>query len=571
MIQHVIPVPPLCGGREILDTKASRPLGDAFPKEPLGSAFVAYQDDITKGFFRSLKLISIAGNMIYCLSDLLLQHRNDRASHIALIDGQHRLSYAELIRQTERCGVQLQAAGVQRGDHVAIYLQRSVESVVALFAVWSLGAVVVIINDVLKNRQVNYIIDHSEASFLITDNRLRTSLTECPLSPDRILIVDSGELAGEKFTPSRVIGADLALIIYTSGSTGMPKGIMLSHNNLISGARIVTDYLHLTRDEIIVSLLPFSFDYGLNQLLTALLIGGTLVIQRSLLPADICNTLNRERITGMGAVPMVWQQLAGDRSPFTKTQFPHLRYITNTGGRMPESITKLFRQVHPHVQIYLMFGLTEAFRSTFLPPDQVDVRPGSIGKAIPNVELLVLNERGELCKPGEEGELVHRGANIAIGYWRDPENTAQRFRPAPFQQGKGGQTEIAVYSGDYVKTDEEGFIYFIGRKDQMIKSHGMRVSPEEIEDCIFASRMVLHAVAFAVPFDEVRSTIVIALVPSDHKSFSQKELSLYCKANMPEYLRPDVVWQLESFPLTSSGKPDRVRLKEMYTEQNQKF
>lgn len=354
--------------------------------------------------------------MIYCLSDLLYHQRDNRLSHIAVVDGERRLTYAELIHRTEQFAALLQVRGVQRGNHVAIYLQRSVESVVALFAVWSLGAVVVIINDVLKNRQVNYILAHSEASFLITNNRLRTSLTECPLNADRVLAVDTEKPADGQRSPARVIGTDLALIIYTSGSTGMPKGIMLSHDNLISGARIVTDYLHLTPDEIIISLLPFSFDYGLNQLLTALLIGGTLVIQRSVLPADICNTLDRERVTGMGAVPMVWQQLAGDRSPFIKTVFPHLRYITNTGGRMPESITKLFRQVHQHVRIYLMFGLTEAFRSTYLPPDQVDVRPGSIGKAIPNVELLVLNERDELCKPGEEGELVHRGANIAIGY-----------------------------------------------------------------------------------------------------------------------------------------------------------
>jgi acyl-CoA ligase (AMP-forming) (exosortase A-associated) len=508
--------------------------------------------------------------MIYSLSDLLLMHRSGRASHIALIDGQRRLTYTQLIHQTEQFAATLQARGVQRGDHIAVYLQRSIESVVALFAVWSLGGVVVIINDVLKNRQVNYIIDHSEASFLVTDNRLLTSLTEISLNGDRILTMDSEKISDHSYTPTWIIGADLALIIYTSGSTGMPKGIMLSHNNLISGAFIISDYLRLTKDEIIISLLPLSFDYGLNQLLTALLVGGTLVIQRSVLPADICNTLKVEKVTGMGAVPMVWQQLAGNRSPFIKTQFPHLRYMTNTGGRMPENITKLFRQVHPHVQIFLMFGLTEAFRSTYLPPDQADVRPTSIGKAIPNVELLVLNERGELCKPGEEGELVHRGANIAMGYWKDPENTAKRFRPAPFQQGKGGQPEIAVYSGDYVKTDEEGYIYFIGRKDQMIKSHGMRVSPEEIEDCIFASKMAAHAVAFAVPFDDVKSTIVIALVPSDPSSFSQKELILYCKSQMPEYLRPDIIWQLESFPLTSSGKPDRVGLQEMYKERNNK-
>jgi acyl-CoA ligase (AMP-forming) (exosortase A-associated) len=505
-------------------------------------------------------------SIIYSLPDLLFQQRENTKSHIAIIEGQHKVTYEELIHHVEQFATSLQARGVQRGDHIAIYLQRSIKSVVALFAAWSLGAVVVIINDILKNRQLNYIIDHSEASLLITDNRLCTSLTKVPLNADRIIIVDTEKPAGQQFTPSRVIGTDLALIIYTSGSTGMPKGIMLSHNNLISGTNIIADYLHITQDEIIISLLPFSFDYGLNQLLTSLLVGGTLVIQHSLLPADICNTLNREQVTGMGAVPMLWEQLAGNRSPFIKKQFPHLRYITNTGGHMPESITKLFRKVHPHIQIYLMFGLTEAFRSTYLPPDQVDVRPTSIGKAIPNVELFVLNERGELCKPGEEGELVHRGANIAMGYWQDPENTVQRFRPAPFQQGKGGQLEIAVYSGDFVKTDEEGYLYFIGRKDQMIKSHGMRVSPEEIEDCIFASQMVKHVVAFAVPFDEVKSNIIIAIVPSDHRSFSQKELSLYSKKHMPEYLRPDIIWQLKSFPLTSSDKPDRVRLQEMFKE-----
>jgi acyl-CoA ligase (AMP-forming) (exosortase A-associated) len=504
--------------------------------------------------------------MIYTLFDLLFQQRDQRASHNALIDGQRKITYLELIQATEQFAAMLQAQGVRNGDHVAIYLQRSIESVIALFAVWSIGGVAITINDVLKSRQVNYIIGHSEASFLVTDNRLREQLNEIPLDSDRILTFDSQIFEHQQFTPYRVVGADLALIIYTSGSTGMPKGIMLSHDNLLSGARIVSDYRHLTKNDIIISLLPFSFDYGLNQLLTAFLVGGTLVIQRSVLPADICNTLLRENITGMGAVPMIWQQLAGNRSPFIKTQFPKLRYITNSGGRMPENITKLFRQLHPHTQIYLMFGLTEAFRSTYLPPDQVDVRPGSIGKAIPNVEILVINDRCEPCKPGEEGELIHRGANIAMGYWKDPENTAKRFRPAPFQQDNGGQNEIAVYSGDYVKTDEEGYIYFIGRRDQMIKSHGMRVSPEEIEDCIFASKMVTHVVAFAIPFDDVKSTIVIAIVPSNPATFSEKELLLYCKMQMPEYLRPDIIWQLDSFPLTSSGKPDRVRLQEMFKE-----
>ncbi len=509
-------------------------------------------------------------SIVYSLTDLLLLHRSDRTSHTAVIDSHRRFTYTQLIHKTNQFAALLQSHGVQRGDHVAVFLQRSVESIIAIFAVWVLGGVVIIINDTLKNRQVNYIIGHAEVSYLITDKHLRASLIETSLNTDHIFTIDIEDLFDQPFIPYHNIEADLALIIYTSGSTGMPKGIMLSHANLISGARIVSDYLHLTQDEIIISLLPFSFDYGLNQLLTALLVGGTIVIQRSMLPADICNTLLHERVTGMGAVPMLWQQLAGNRSPFVKKQFPHLRYITNTGGHMPESITKLFRQIHPHIQIYLMFGLTEAFRSTYLSPDQVDIRPNSIGKAIPNVELIILNEQGKLCKPGEEGELVHRGANIAMGYWQDPENTSKRFRPAPFQQGKGGQPEIAVYSEDYVKTDEEGYLYFIGRKDQMIKSHGIRISPEEIEDCFYSSHMVKHAVAFAVPFDEVKNNIVVTVVPSDPSSFSEKELNLYCKKQMPEYMQPDIIWTLEQLPITSSGKPDRIRLQEIFKERNHK-
>jgi acyl-CoA synthetase (AMP-forming)/AMP-acid ligase II len=256
-----------------------------------------------------------------------------------------------------------------------------------------------------------------------------------------------------RIDPSPVIGNDLALIIYTSGSTGLPKGIMLSHTNLITGAYIVADYLCLTEKDVLISLLPFSFDYGLNQLLTAVLVCGTLVIQRLLLHVDICTALVKEKVTGMAAVPMLWQQLAHSRSLFLKTEFPDLRYMTNTGGRLPEPIVKDIRRAHPHADLYLMFGLTEAFRSTFLRPEEADKHPTSVGKAIPNCEIVLLNGRGEVCKPGEQGELVHRGATVSLGYWKDPESTAIRFRPAPFQAGKGGIPEIAVYSGDYATMD----------------------------------------------------------------------------------------------------------------------
>lgn len=503
--------------------------------------------------------------MMFTLPDLLRVNEQKNPHTVALVDGTVHVEYGELARRVRSFAVVLMNNGVQRGDRVVIYLPRSVESVVAIFAVWQIGAVGVFAADILKGRQVHHILAHSDASLLITNCRLHAGLEMLPV---RCLDVDALEFPPAETSPSPAIGSDLALLIYTSGSTGMPKGIMLTHANLLSGAYIVAEYLTLQADEVILSLLPFSFDYGLNQLLTAFLVGGTLVIQRSPLPADICSTILREGVTGMAGVPLLWEQLAHPRSPFCRTEFKSLRYITNTGGRMPEVLTKQFRAAHPHVRIFLMFGLTEAFRSTYLPPEEVDNRPGSIGKAIPNVEILVLNEKGEPCGPGEVGELVHRGANIAMGYWRDPESTALRFRPAPLQQAEGGVPEIAVYSGDYVKKDEEGFLYYVGRRDQMIKSHGIRVSPEEIEEYLFSSNLLAHAVVFAIPTSGVETAIIAAVVPRDPAAFRAEEMVEYCKRAVPEYMRPQQYWTLERLPQTSSGKPDRVKLRETYLQKH---
>lgn len=502
--------------------------------------------------------------MIYNLTQLLEHQIRLRPSKTAVIDGARHISYQELQILSNQYAILFANAGIRRGDRIAIYLRRSIDSVAALFAVWQLGAVAVLVNDVLKNKQVQYIVTHAEAALLVTERQLFNTLAQPVISTNQTILLDELNLQKNALPPSTVIDSDLALIIYTSGSTGMPKGIMLSHKNLINGAEIISDYLHITENDIIISLLPFSFDYGLNQLLSSVLHGGSLVIERSSLPTDICNTLIREHVTGLAAVPMLWQQIAHPRSPFIKTSFPHLRYMTNTGGRMPEELSRLFRKAHPHVQIYLMFGLTEAFRSTFLPPDQVDHRPTSIGKAIPNVEILVINDKGEECVPDEVGELVHRGATISMGYWRDPENTAKRFRPVPFEQGKNGMPEIAVFSGDYVKKDKEGFLYYIGRIDQMMKSRGMRVSPEEIEEYIYSSLLVSHVVAFSVPKSEVETQIIAAIVPKDPASFTENSLQVFCKREMPDYMCPEIFWQWEKFPLTSSGKPDRVGIRESY-------
>jgi amino acid adenylation domain-containing protein len=486
------------------------------------------------------------------------------AGKVALVDGSRRVTYAELREASRMHAGLLKEAGVQKGDRVGIFLRRSVEAVAALFATYHVGGVAVILHDSLRTRQVQHILDHSQAACLVTDTRQLAGTPGLQFPAARILDLDRAVPSAPPPARVRTIGADLGLIIYTSGSTGLPKGVMLSHRNLVAGTRIVADYLRLSGDDVIVSLLPFSFDYGLNQLLTALAVGGTLVIQRSLFPFEICRTLERESVTGMAGVPALWLQLAQAHSPFSKMAFPRLRYITNSGGHVPEALVRAIRTWHPQVDVCLMYGLTEAFRSTYLPADEVDTRPGSMGRAIPDVEILVIDDQGRACRAGEVGELVHRGATVALGYWRDPDATARVFRPHPLRDPADGVPETVVFSGDLVKSDDEGYLYYVGRRDQMIKSNGFRMSPEEIESGIFASQLVAGVVSFAVPVGEAQVEIVAAVIPKEPSSFDEAVLHRFCRADMPEYLRPHVIWRRDEFPLTTSGKPDRQRIRNEY-------
>ena len=502
--------------------------------------------------------------MTYTLCDVLRKIASERASQIAIKDAFEGISYASFVGQSEAVALHLLERKMCRGDRVAIYLPRSIDSAAVLFGVWFAGGVAVVINDVLKAPQIAHILEDADATLVVTNSSLAANLPPRKSRNSVVSVDEVKEDRREGCMPNSPISSDLAMLVYTSGSTGMPKGIILSHANLFSGAQIVSDFLNLSGSDVIISLLPFSFDYGLNQLLSSIFSGATLAIPRSILPADICQTVSRENVTGMAAVPMLWQQLCHPRSPFLKTKFPSLRYITNTGGQMPEQLTRQIRECHPQVEIYLMFGLTEAFRSTYLPPEQAVLRPTSIGKAIPNVEILVLNSEGKQCKPGEIGELVHRGANISLGYWRQPEATRRVFRRNPLSRPSELIGETVVFSGDNVKTDEEGFLYYVGRKDSQMKSHGMRVSPEEVEEYLLRSRALAHAVVFGIPNNDGESDIIAAVVPIDPSSFVRDELLRYCKAEMAEYLIPKDILVMDAFPQTSSGKPDRVQIREGY-------
>ncbi|MGE0461424.1 MAG: acyl-CoA ligase (AMP-forming), exosortase A system-associated [Vicinamibacterales bacterium] len=512
------------------------------------------------------------------LHDLLLDSARTFPRKACLVQGARSRTFAEVADDARQVAhVLVHDIGVQPGDRVAIHLDKSIDEVVSTLAVSMAGGVFVNINWQLKERQVRHILQDSGATTLITSYpRLRglgaafdgvSSLgtvlacgTPLPL-PEGVADLRTMDMAsaiggGRLETPVRRIDRDVAAIIYTSGSTGLPKGVVLSHRNLVAGAESVAEYLENTSDDRILSILPFSFDAGFNQLTTALLVGATLVLKVHLNARDTLKTLASERITGLAGIPTLWSQLI--HADWTGLDFSALRYITNTGGRFAEEHVREYRRRVPHVRIYLMYGLTEAFRSTYLDPDQVDVRPTSIGKAIPNAEILVVDEHGRKCKPGEVGELVHRGAHVALGYWNDPELTNRRYRRSPVQPSQLPFDEWAVYSGDLVRMDDEGYLYFVGRKDQMIKSSGFRVSPTEVEEYFYGTGVVQDAVAFGVPDPDLGERIHVTVTLRPDATATGEELLAQISRRMPSYMVPSVVKVVESMPRTSSGKLDRT-------------
>jgi acyl-CoA ligase (AMP-forming) (exosortase A-associated) len=351
----------------------------------------------------------------------------------------------------------------------------------------------------------------------------------------------------------------MAAILYTSGSTGQPKGVVLSHRNLVAGAKSVASYLENRADDVLLAALPLSFDAGFSQLTTAFHAGARVVLLNYLVARDVLNSVVKERVSGLTAVPPLWIQLSQLAWPAQVTE--HLRYIANTGGRMPAQVLARLRAMLPSTRPYLMYGLTEAFRATYLPPSEVDRRPDSIGKAIPNAEVLVLREDGTPCAPDEPGELVQRGALVALGYWNDPQRTAERFKPVPGREAGLVLPEIAVFSGDTVRMDAEGFLYFIGRRDEMIKTSGYRVSPTEIEEVLYASQQVGEAAAFGVPHATLGQAIVAVATPRDGAALDSDRLLAHCRKALPAYMVPaHIVIHPGPLPRGPNGKIDRKGL-----------
>jgi acyl-CoA ligase (AMP-forming) (exosortase A-associated) len=481
----------------------------------------------------------------------------------ALRLGTDSLNYVDLDAQVSQAAVALLRSGLKAGDRVAVYLPKSLASVVAQFGVARAGGVFVPVNPVLKARQVNHILADSGASILVTsEDRLALLRQENEAFPATVrdIILETEWPAFLASGQGDAIGHpapdDLAALLYTSGSTGLPKGVMLSHRNLTTGARSVSAYLENTAADRILCALPLSFDYGLSQVSTALLNGGTAVLINHLFPQDIVQALKREAITGLACVPPLWLQVLGLDWP--EEIAGTLRYVTNSGGRMPRHAIEALRRRVPDTRIYLMYGLTEAFRSTYLDPAEVDRRPDSIGKAIPHARIDVIDAEGNSAAPGVPGELVHSGPLVALGYWNDPERTAARFRPLP---DSFGSAEPAVWSGDTVTRDDEGFLYFVERQDNMIKTSGYRVSPTEIEDVLYEVPNVAEAVAVGVPHPALGQAIVcLVTLRDDEEEMTADDVLVHCRAQLPGYMVPRAVVLREALPRNPNGKIDRSGL-----------
>jgi len=502
----------------------------------------------------------------YLLHHLFLTSLECTPTKEAVADKQITLTYHQLAERTGYVATKLLEVGVNRGDRIAFFLDHNVEQAIAILAISAVGAVFVPINSVLFPEQVIHIIKDSGARLLLTTKKkgraLAGMLENCPDLMEIWLVEDlKGSKTIERFCYS--IEMDLAAILYTSGSTGSPKGVMISHRNLLSGCSIVSDYLQLDSSDYLLGVLPLSFDYGLNQLITMLALGGSYRFFSFNIPNEIVNALVKYKITGLAGVPPMWALLA--RSSLGRTPLPYLRRITNSGGVVPANVLEKLRKMLPETKIFLMYGLTEAFRSTYLPPAEFALRPSSMGKAIPNTEILVVSDSGRLCGANEVGELVHRGPTVSMGYWQRPEETAKIFRPHPIQCPEKDDNEHVLYSGDLVKFDEEGFFYFEGRRDAMIKCSGYRISPNEIEEIVFKSDLIKEAAAVGVNDVSMGQKIIVFVVPIGSENidadFLPSKIIDFCTEFLPSYMVPRKVEIVESIPKTASGKVDYVSLK----------
>ena len=471
----------------------------------------------------------------------------------ALFIGEEQLTYAHMEEAVGRTASALTRQGLTTGDRIATWMGKTRLACIMPLAAARAGLVHVPINPVLKHAQAAHILADSGARLLLANRARLESLHDGDLADAETIALEDWKDGDEALPPSSRDPNELAALFYTSGSTGRPKGVMLSHANLWLGAISVAHYLGLRTDDRTLCVLPLAFDYGQNQLLSTWAAGGCAVAFDYLLPRDVVRAVERHDVTVLAGVPPLWLQLAeqdwGEAGQ-------RLRTLTNSGGHLLEPLVRRLRALFPQAKLHLMYGLTEAFRSSSLDPALVDTHPDSVGTAIPFAELMVVGPEGNEAEPGEEGELVHAGPLVAQGYWQDPQRTAERFKPAPAFSRLGG---MAVWSGDTVVKGKDGLLRFRGRDDAMIKVSGNRISPTEIEEAALASAAVSDAAALGVPDERLGQAIVLVVVA--RVDGADEQLRSYLRRELPPHMQPQgVIWK-DKLPVGPNGKLDRTALK----------
>lgn len=506
---------------------------------------------------------------------------------VALIHGKQRLTYQQIDIEANRIAHALIEAGVRRGDRVVIFAPNSVEAVLSIFATLKAGAVFVVLNATTKPDKLAFILNNCRAAAMIAKGGRFSAdagiWTETPHLRSVFLIEGSdAEVATIKSSGKHVrrleeirertasvsqpvktcIDIDLAALIYTSGSTGRPKGVMVTHLNIVSAATSITTYLENTADDIVINMLPLAFDYGLYQLLMMFKVGGTLVLHDSFaFPTVVLDMLIREGVTGFPIVPTVSAMLL--QMDMSKYSFPKLRYMTNTAAALPVEHIRKLRSLFPQVKLYSMYGLTECKRVSYLPPDQIEHRPASVGRGMPNEEVYIVDERGNRVGPGVVGELVIRGANVMKGYWELPEETDRCLKPGPLPGEK------VLLSGDLFRADEEGYLYFIGRKDDIIKTRGEKVSPREVEDAIYTLDGVAEVAVIGVPDAILGSAIKAVLTLRPGAEITRQDVLRHCSTRLEDFMMPKIVEFQDSLPKTESGKISKRMIADAHKENQQ--
>lgn len=499
-------------------------------------------------------------NEFLTITAFLRQFSVQRPNHIAICCKDKALTYSQLWLQCNLWAAFLKQQGIRKGDRIAIYIPKTFENVAVMMASMFLGAIFVPINPSLKAEQVAYILQHSGAKLLVSSAQRVQSFTFLQnLEGFKFIDVNQIEFDGDigaDHDCAVILAHDLAAILYTSGSTGKPKGVMVSHKNLTRGAEIVSEYLQINQQDKLLAVLPFSFDYGLNQLMSAVFKGACCVLLDYLLPRDVIKACSKHQITGLAAVPPLWHSLAGLNWPQEATE--SLRYFTNSGGALALPTLKTLRDIFPNAKPFLMYGLTEAFRSTYLPPALIDLKPTAMGKAVPGETILVLDSEGQFCKPGETGELVHIGDLVTQGYWQDVARTQKRFKKVDI-----ANDQIGVWSGDRVRADEDGILYFISRMDEMIKTSGYRVSPDEIESSLVEMDGMDEVCAFGIPHPELGQAIV-TVVTTHSQQLTAESIRRHCQKHLANYMVPQHIEIIAIMPKNPNGKIDRSALKKKF-------